>query len=95
VTVDYSFVIPILNERETIGELYSRLKPIMDALDGPSEVVLVDDGSTDGSYQLMAKLHERDPRIKALRLSRTFGPSDRFERRSRPCRGPGRHHHGR
>jgi polyisoprenyl-phosphate glycosyltransferase len=73
VTVDYSFVIPILNERETIGELYSRLEPVMDALDGPSEVVLVDDGSTDGSYQLMAKLHERDPRIKALRLSRTFG----------------------
>jgi polyisoprenyl-phosphate glycosyltransferase len=73
VNVDYSFVIPILNERDTIDELYSRLEAVMDALDGPCEVVLVDDGSTDGSYQLMAKLHERDPRVKVLRLSRNFG----------------------
>ena len=71
--VDYSFVIPILNERDTIDELYNRLESVMDALDGPCEVVLVDDGSTDGSYQLMAKLHERDPRVKVLRLSRNFG----------------------
>ena len=71
--LDYSFVIPILNERETLEELYRRLKPVMEALDGPCEVVLVDDGSTDGSYELMAKLHERDPRVKALRLSRNFG----------------------
>jgi polyisoprenyl-phosphate glycosyltransferase len=73
VNPDYSFVIPILNERETLEELYSRLEPVMQALDGPSEVVLVDDGSTDGSYEIMAKLHDRDPRIKALRLSRNFG----------------------
>ena len=71
--VDYSFVIPILNENETIEELYSRLEPVMDALDGPSEVILVDDGSTDGSYELMQKLHDRDARVKVLRLSRTFG----------------------
>jgi polyisoprenyl-phosphate glycosyltransferase len=71
--LDYSFVIPILNERETLEELYRRLEPVMGALDGPCEVVLVDDGSTDGSYEIMAKLHERDPRVKALRLSRNFG----------------------
>jgi polyisoprenyl-phosphate glycosyltransferase len=70
---DYSFVIPILDECETLDELYGRLEPVMAALDGPSEVVLVDDGSTDGSYDVMRKLHERDPRVKALRLSRNFG----------------------
>ncbi|MGH8976915.1 MAG: glycosyltransferase family 2 protein, partial [Acidimicrobiia bacterium] len=47
--------------------------PVMDALDGPSEVVLVDDGSTDGSYELMLSLQQRDARIKVLRLTRNFG----------------------
>ncbi|MGH9025097.1 MAG: glycosyltransferase family 2 protein [Acidimicrobiia bacterium] len=71
--IEYSFVIPILNERETLAELYERLEPVMAALDGPSEVVLVDDGSSDASYELMCDLHARDRRIRALRLSRNFG----------------------
>ena len=45
---EYSFVIPVLNERETLPELARRLEPILLALDGACEVVLVDDGSTDG-----------------------------------------------
>jgi dolichol-phosphate mannosyltransferase len=45
----------------------------MDGLAESSEVVLVDDGSTDGSYDLMLDLHRRDPRVKALRLTRNFG----------------------
>ncbi len=70
---EYSFVIPVLDERATLPALYERLADVMAALDGPSEVVLVDDGSTDGSYQLILELHARDPRIKAIRLSRNFG----------------------
>lgn len=70
---DYSFVVPVLNERETLEELYHRLRPVMEALDGPSEVVLVDDGSVDDSFELMCKLQERDPRVKVVRLSRNFG----------------------
>ena len=70
---EYSFVIPVFNERETLEELYHRLVPVLDALDGPAEVVLVDDGSTDGSYEVMEALHERDERVKLVRLSRNFG----------------------
>lgn len=70
---DYSFVVPVLNERETLEELYRRLRPVMDALDGPSEIVLVDDGSIDDSFEIMCKLQETDPRIKVVRLSRNFG----------------------
>jgi glycosyltransferase involved in cell wall biosynthesis len=70
---EYSFVIPVLNERETLEELYRRLRPVMEALDGPSEVVLVDDGSVDDSFEIMCKLQERDPRVKVVRLSRNFG----------------------
>jgi glycosyltransferase involved in cell wall biosynthesis len=69
----YSFVIPVLNEVETLPELYRRLDLVMAELDGPAEVVLVDDGSTDGSFAVMQSLHAQDPRIKALRLSRNFG----------------------
>ena len=70
---DYSFVIPILDEIESLEQLYSRLRSVMDALDGPAEVILVDDGSTDGSYELMVELHRRDPRFVVVRLSRNFG----------------------
>ena len=70
---DYSFVIPILDEIESLEQLYSRLRSVMDVLDGPAEVILVDDGSTDGSYELMVELHRRDPRFVVVRLSRNFG----------------------
>jgi dolichol-phosphate mannosyltransferase len=70
---EYSFVVPVLNEQETLEELYRRLRSVMEQLDGPSEVVLVDDGSVDDSYEIMCKLQEGDPRFKVVRLSRNFG----------------------
>ena len=70
---EYSFVIPVLNERETLPELYRRLEAVMAQLDGPAEIVIVDDGSTDGSFALLQELHARDARVKAVRLSRNFG----------------------
>ena len=70
---EYSFVIPVLDERESLPELARRLDAVMAQLDGPAEVVFVDDGSTDGSFALMQELHSQDPRIKAVQLSRNFG----------------------
>jgi polyisoprenyl-phosphate glycosyltransferase len=72
-TVRYSIVIPIYNEEESFGALVSRLAEVMDQLDGPAEVVLVDDGSRDGSYALMVAANREDPRFKVLQLSRNFG----------------------
>jgi glycosyltransferase involved in cell wall biosynthesis len=71
--VTYSVVIPVFNEEEMLPELVMRLRGIIDALDGPAEVILVDDGSSDGSFRLMAEASERDPRFKVLQLSRNFG----------------------
>lgn len=73
VSTEYSIVIPILDERETLPELHRRLCPVMEQLDGSAEVILVDDGSTDGSFDVMRKLHEADGRVRVLRLSRNFG----------------------
>jgi polyisoprenyl-phosphate glycosyltransferase len=70
---EYSLVVPIFNEEETLAELARRLTLLLDALDGPGEVVLVDDGSSDRSYDLMVAARETDPRFKVLRLSRNFG----------------------
>jgi polyisoprenyl-phosphate glycosyltransferase len=71
--VKYSIVIPIYNEEESFPALVRRLREVMDRLDGPAEVVLVDDGSRDSSYELMTAANREDPRFKVLQLSRNFG----------------------
>jgi dolichol-phosphate mannosyltransferase len=70
---EYSIVIPVYNEEETIPELSRRLVQLLERLDGPAEVILVDDGSSDRGYERMLEERERDSRFKVLRLSRNFG----------------------
>jgi dolichol-phosphate mannosyltransferase len=70
---EYSIVVPIFNEEETLPELTRRLAALFDRLDGPAEVIYVDDGSTDRSYELMREAREGDPRFKLIRFSRNFG----------------------
>jgi polyisoprenyl-phosphate glycosyltransferase len=72
-TVKYSIVVPVYNEEESFAELVKRLREVIDQLDGPAEVVLVDDGSKDSSYRLMMDAHDEDPRFKIVQLSRNFG----------------------
>ena len=69
----YSIVIPVYNEAEVLDELFRRLSALLEQLDGEAEVVLVDDGSTDTSFERMRDQHERDSRFGVLRLSRNFG----------------------
>jgi dolichol-phosphate mannosyltransferase len=69
----YSIVIPVYNEAEVLDELFRRLSALLERLDGDAEVVLVDDGSTDTSFERMQDQHERDARFGVLRLSRNFG----------------------
>jgi glycosyltransferase involved in cell wall biosynthesis len=69
----YSIVIPVFNEERSLPELRSRLESMLGALDGPAEVILVDDGSSDDSYQLMQHLHRQDARFKIVHLARNFG----------------------
>lgn len=70
---EYSIVVPVYNEEETIPELARRLVQLLERLDGPTEVILVDDGSSDQSYETMLATREADSRFKILRLSRNFG----------------------
>lgn len=67
-----SFVIPVYNERESLRELYSQIDTATKPL-GPIEILFVDDGSKDGSWDLIADLAKADPRVKGVRFRRNFG----------------------
>lgn len=69
----FSIVVPVYNEEESLEELARRLGLLLERLGGRGEVILVDDGSTDRSYELMLAARARDDRFKVLRLSRNFG----------------------
>jgi glycosyltransferase involved in cell wall biosynthesis len=70
-----SVVIPIYNEEATLPELIRRLTHVLsqDLLGLAYELVFVNDGSTDGSMQILCKLHADDPAVKVIHLSRNFG----------------------
>lgn len=71
--IEYSVVIPIYNEEENIMELYNRLTKVMVGLTKSYEIIFVDDGSQDKSYEIMKTLHQRDDQVKALKFTRNFG----------------------
>jgi glycosyltransferase involved in cell wall biosynthesis len=71
--VTYSIVAPIFNERENLSELYRRVRDTMDSTDGPWELVLVDDGSTDGSTDIIHELAKKDERVRPVIFARNFG----------------------
>ncbi len=69
----YSIIIPIFNEEVILPVLHQRLTDALASLDQQFEVLLVDDGSRDQSFDLMQEIHRKDPRFRILRLSRNFG----------------------
>src|SRR6201986_710708 len=72
-TAKYSIVIPLYNEESGLRVLVERLQEIMAQFDGPAEVIMVDDGSKDGTYELARAATEQDPRFKLIQFSRNFG----------------------
>ena len=68
-----TIIIPIYNEESILPELRTRLKSAITPLKERWEVILVDDGSRDGSYALMKKIHKEDSHFKLVQLSRNFG----------------------
>jgi glycosyltransferase involved in cell wall biosynthesis len=73
--VDVSVVIPIYNEAEGLRELVRRVREALDPTDKSWELILVDDGSRDGSDRLMERLADEEPRLKPLWLIRNYGQS--------------------
>ena len=70
---DLSIVVPIYNEAENMDRFFARLDAVLDDMDVPAEVVCVDDGSSDASWDRLLEHGARDSRLRLVRLSRNFG----------------------
>ncbi len=66
-------VVPAYNESEGLREFHSRVSAVLDGLDMDTEVLYVDDGSRDDTWQVMCALRDADPRVSTLKLARNFG----------------------
>lgn len=69
----FSIIAPIFNERENLPELYQRVKQVMGQTGEDWELLLVDDGSTDGSTQMITDLSEQDEHVRPVIFARNFG----------------------
>jgi len=70
---DVSVVVTVLDEERTVDEVYERTVAALDALGRTYELIFVDDGSRDGTFGRIERLHERDGRVRAVRFKRNFG----------------------
>ncbi|MDB5075324.1 MAG: glycosyltransferase [Chloroflexi bacterium] len=66
-------VAPVYNEEETLPHFYRRVIAALEDLGEPFELVLVNDGSSDGSPDVLLRLHQRDSRVRVVSFSRNFG----------------------
>ena len=70
---DLSVVVTLFNEAATVDELYRRTLGALEPGPRTFEVIFVDDGSTDGTFAALERLHGTDPRVRAVRFKRNFG----------------------
>jgi len=76
--IELSVVIPIRNEAPAIEELHRELTETLVAWGRPYEIIVVDDGSTDASFEILARLQTIDPHLRVIRLRRHFGQTAAF-----------------
>ncbi len=82
-----SIVIPLYNEAESLPELEAWIRRVVEAQGWPYEIIFVDDGSTDGSWDVIQQLAQRNPHIRAFRFQRNYGKSAALHVGFREARG--------
>ncbi|TYT23242.1 glycosyltransferase family 2 protein [Dictyoglomus thermophilum] len=71
--VNVSLVIPVKDEEGTLETLYEKILEVLESLNLSFEILFIDDGSTDRSFDIMKQLSQRDSRVKIVRFRRNFG----------------------
>jgi len=71
--IKYSIVAPCWNEEANLPELHRRITEVMEQTGEPWELILINDGSTDGTAEVMRRLHATDPRVHYVEFARNFG----------------------
>ncbi len=73
--MDISVVIPLLNEQDALGELHDWIAKVMQSNHFLYEIIFIDDGSTDNSWQVITQLASENPNVKGIRFLKNFGKS--------------------
>ncbi len=76
--MDISIVVPVLNEEESLPLLYQRLSEVLAQSGYCYEIIFVDDGSTDGSFEVMRQLQAQDEHLRVVRFRRNYGQTAAF-----------------
>ena len=71
--MDLSIVIPVFNEEENVEPLISEIEAALNSLSKRYEIVVIDDGSRDSTFQILAEIYEIDPHLRVIQLKRNFG----------------------
>ncbi|MCD7973559.1 MAG: glycosyltransferase family 2 protein [Candidatus Azobacteroides sp.] len=73
--MDISVVIPLYNEEESLPELFEWIKQVMAANDFTYEIIFIDDGSTDRSWEVISSFRRQHPQVKGIKFRRNYGKS--------------------
>lgn len=86
-TIAYSVVIPLKNESGNILHLISELEPVMSSLEHPWELICIDDGSNDGTDQILQNLASQKPYLRPIFFKKNYGQSSAFDAGFKAARG--------
>lgn len=85
--VSLSIIIPVFNEEESLPELFDWIIRVVDKSGYKTEVLFVDDGSDDASWEVISSLHQRDARALGIKFNRNYGKSAALQTGFVACKG--------
>ena len=76
-SIDISIVIPVYDEEQNLSQLHQELTQVLSGYGRTYELIFVDDGSLDGSFELLANIQLTDPHVRLIRFRKNFGQTFR------------------